>query len=447
MMCRTRSIAYGRAARRTVRVGGAVRHAAAVGLLALVWGTGAQSVWDVWIALRDDVPLYREHRIFATLKKGEFVYGQRNSTYSSWINVRYHGNECHARTWHLRSWDAVVANRRLRIAELEDAIARSSDRIEEARQRAADLYAAAQSILYDSTIQYITRRLEPVPAETEGQTGAVRVVVSVVDRVDTSRARNLSRRWLREVDDLDDRVVRLQRQRRDAIEQRARLEALLALDQSRLSAFRTGTDSLADYYVCLRDRTPVYEGKRLKTELLRDTVVFAAPNRSYEGWLRVRIGKGWYDARAEQFLAKRKEIMDFACFEARSKRLLADYEERRDALKQRRELLRSLSLSLRYRYNVRSVPSVGSAAILTYEPNRRGLYTIVGCPAGAEVGVDAARARSRIRNWDGEADALSQEIDALRKQATKVRRDLETRRSRHERLLRLFQSAAMPAGG
>ena len=403
---------------------------------------------DPYITIAAPVPLYQEDRIAAQLKRGRIVEARRNPLHLDWLRLRLGNKEYDARRSFFCSQGGLEALRARQIAAQEQRISTLDEEIEHDRRRADQYFAAVAAIRYDHTIQYKVRALVPVVPPTASSAAmtprteappALRTALNYIDKISGSQARNLARRWEREIDDRERGLARKLKKRRDAAVARARIEARRDRETRLFAMFaRTRADTLVDLYITVQDRVRLFEGHRLKYELLRNTVVRGRPSPESSDWMRVGYRGGIYDARIA-FFRSRTDIEDeYAAMHANRLQKLADCNTEIDRLRDRERLLESLRLSLTYEYNLTRIP-LGNA-FPSVGIRIGDFYTTTACPAGAVEVVVASRAQSLVREWDRDCNDLRAKRRRRERSAADARKRLALGEARYVQMQRFFQA-------
>ncbi|NOY79987.1 MAG: hypothetical protein GXP31_03175 [Kiritimatiellaeota bacterium] len=409
---------------------------------------GLRLYGDLYICVADRAPLYRGHRIVRRLGRGRIVEARRNPLYTEWLRLRLGRDEYDAPRRSFLSQGELLVSRARQVAALEKKLAGLDRDIEYDRRRAAEYFAAATSIRFDATIQYKIQVLVPVSAAgaSAGSGGSGQTiyqpVFNYIDKVAPGLSTNLARRWERELDDVEDGLTAKLKRRREILMARARLDATRDRETRLFAEFaRSRGDTLVDFYLTRRDRVQLFEGKRLKYELLRNTVVRGRPNPETPGWMRIQYRGGVFDARSVFFRSRTDIENEYAAAHARRLQHLADLNTEIDRRRDRERLLESLQLSLTYESNLTRVPlgnAIPAVGIRTAD-----FYTVTPCPAGAVEVVVATRARSLIRKWDRQQDELRDERKKLERTAAKIRKDLALAEARRQQWLRFFEAGPL----
>ncbi len=414
------------------------------GLTTLLAVCGPRTYSDPYICVADRALLYRENRIVRQLGRGRIVEARRNPLHAEWLRLRLGREEYDARRRFFLSQGELLASRARQIAALEQKLVSLDQDIDHDRRRMAEVFAAAVSIRFDSTIQYKVRTMVQAPAP--GADGAERTIhqpsFNYIDKVSPGLSANLVRRWERELGELEDELAAKLKRRRDAVIARARLEAVRDRERRLFAEFaRSRVDSLVDFYLTLRDRVQLFEGKRLKYELLRNTVVRGRPSLDTPGWMRIEYRGGVYDGRSAYFRSRTDIEDEYAASHARRLQHLADLNAEIDRLRRRERLLESLELSLAYESHLTRVP-LGNA-VPAVGIRITDFYSVAACPSGAVEVVSTARARSLARKWDRQRDDLRDERKKLERTAAKVRKQLALSEARRRQWLRFFEAGPM----
>lgn len=403
---------------------------------------------ELYMVVERDVDLYRDRRVAGRMFWGEIARGCVDEGHRDWLIVRPLAEEYRVRRRAFKTFGELVEERSRQIADREARMAELSQRLDANRIRVEELLSAMAAVRFDSVIQYrirVTRAL-PVTPRTgthPGRPGAKPHAGDVVlvpeyryvDKIAPSQTSRLLRDWGREKHGLDEENEELETKLMDASGDKARAESALAWLRRVFGRYQTNPGGyLADTFVTIKDRTDLFEGRRLRYELRQGTAVLARPNRKHRKWLHV-IHKGTvHDSRASCFRSREALEADFNARRERAVHRLRCLEHDILSLRNRERLLSALEISIAYESSVSRFPL--SHTPIPPDSSARALYPLAPCPAGAVEVVQRSRARRLRRDWQRELATIREALDEQLRDQREIKRDMAGEEARHADLTR-----------
>ena len=415
--------------------------------LALAVGAEDRMAWP------EDVRLFAERRLKATMQPGQIAAAEPHETNRDWLKVRFRGQELDGRgaeLWPLHQFREAFEKLKAGAEHEAQTIAAE---LTTARQRVMELKRASLIVTRDSALYYRVpvTKVEVTTPEGKKKRGKKNSKTKVevaqqynhISLIAPTQASRLRRDWEKEIKTGLDRIDGLERRRDEQVGQLIKEELRLEQVQDRFRQFAAGDERyLAEPHLTTGKRARLYQQRAAKHTLAPGDVVTAQPSSKYRDHLLVRFrGEDYYGA-AKDLVSRTQFEIDHALEQlersSQIERLALEEEEIRTL----EALIASLSLDLDYRSRLATYGDYVTLGQIAIGPGLVGLYK-VRRREDAIYAFSRSRARKVIRDWERQLAALRELREDRQEKSKALKVKAAGAASELERTLERFDAAVL----